>query len=429
MKLFVEAGRTLLVDGPASAILISGEAEVLGAPMAVKRRAVIREGRRAPIEVKRTAELELMLGEGASYEMIEGTTLPSSWGRAVEAALMRQQAKGSLTAMVIGDIDSGKTSFCTYFANNAIREGLNVVIIDGDLGQSDVGPPCTISHCRLKGPVKDLFDLRAEDAYFVGTTSPGNAIHYAVKGFVAMKDEVDKKGFDLVIINTDGWVKGEDAARYKLQLIDAIKPDVVIGIQHEGELAHIIEGVRGPDVLLVERPLAIRERERERRKSLRELSYKKYLRGGRLRSFPMGWVQIERAPFGSGAVPSAQRLERIKSLLGVQPIYCEETLEKLFIALKKDQRIADENVKRLEEDVKKQVKVVYEGDEAGLILALNDVNGRFLGIGILKGICYDRRVVKIHTPVEGIVRSIQAGRLKIDEEGRELGFCWEFTSP
>ncbi|HDI12151.1 MAG TPA: hypothetical protein ENF63_01005 [Candidatus Bathyarchaeota archaeon] len=427
MKVEVEAGKTLLVDGPASVDVISGKVEVLAAPIKKGKRVVIRHGKRLPFEAKSNASFEIMLGEGASYEEVEGSTIPENWTKTVSEIVSEAKAANPFTVMVMGEVDSGKTSFCTFLANMAIKEKLKVAVIDGDLGQSDIGPPSTIGYSILDKCVKDLFDVDAENAYFIGLTSPGTATTKVIEGLFKLKDEVTKRKAELIIINTDGWIEGEDAASYKLRLVESLKPQVVVGIQQSDELLHILTGIGNAKVYIVDSPSAIKKRDREKRRILRELSYKKYLRGGKIQSFLISWINLEGTLLGKGIQPSRERIRQIESILGVKPWYCEETQRTLIIVLGRNKWVPEENIRKLEEAVKKRIKIFREGEESGLIVSLKDINGKFLGIGILQGIDYKRRAIKIYTPVNKGIHTVRIGQVKLDREGKELGICTIFT--
>jgi len=176
----VERGKTLLVDGPASVSVVSGKAEVLGFPVKGTRRIVIREGKRLPFFVAETASFDISLGENASSEEVDGNTIPPSWVESLEV-LMGFQKKPAI-AMVMGKADSGKTSFCTYLINNLVSAKQKVAIIDGDLGQSDIGPPCTVAYAFITTPLTELYELKAENAFFVGVTSPSEAVSKTIEG-------------------------------------------------------------------------------------------------------------------------------------------------------------------------------------------------------------------------------------------------------
>ena len=79
MRHVVEKGKTLLVDGPASIGLLSGRVSVLHAQVRVGEKIIIREGKRVPFGVKKTAAFDMMLGEGACFEEITQDPVPSSW--------------------------------------------------------------------------------------------------------------------------------------------------------------------------------------------------------------------------------------------------------------------------------------------------------------------------------------------------------------
>ena len=424
MKRKVERGRTLLVDGPASVNHISGKVEVLGAKLKKGEKVVIREGKRVPFIVRKRATFDLTLGEDASFEEIEGSTIPPSWENALKEI---KACRRPLTVMVMGEVDSGKTSFCTYLVNQALRMKWKAAIIDADLGQSDVGPPSTIGFSRVTTPIKDLFEIEAEKAYFVGLTSPSQMINRVVDGLVELKNSVENVDVDFLVINTDGWISGEEAVSYKVGLTEKVAPDVVVGIQETDELAPILTALKETKTLAIGSPPAIKKRSREKRKVLRELGYKKYLKKAKVRSFPLNWVRVERVLVGTGTIPHAERMEKIKEMLGMIPVYCEETPTTFFIVLRKSGWIDEERIRRVEDSFGKWTRVIRDGEEEGLLVGLHDDKGVFLGIGVLVGVDYRRRVMKVYTPVSEKVSTIRVGQIKLDKSGREVGLSPVFA--
>jgi hypothetical protein len=159
MKRTVEEGRTLLVDGPASFAIVSGACDVLGFQARCGCRIVVRDGKRLPFFATETASMDISLGENAGVEEVDGDTIPPSWIESVE--LLASCEKNPAVAMVIGKGDSGKTSLCTYLINKLTQKKRRIAVLDGDLGQSDVGPPCTVAYAHVSKPVTDLFMLKA----------------------------------------------------------------------------------------------------------------------------------------------------------------------------------------------------------------------------------------------------------------------------
>lgn len=425
MKHIVKKGKTLLVDGPASVSLLSGRISVLGAPFRIGDKIIVRDGKRVPFGVRTKATFDLMLGEGASFKEIDGGTVPPSWENAAKEVL---SLKKPVTVMVMGGVDSGKTSFCTFLANEALRKKWKTGVIDADLGQSDVGPPSTIGFNFVSEPVKDLFEIKAENACFVGLTSPSGAVNKVIEGLTELKNRVMEADVDFLIVNTDGWVDGEDAAKYKIQLTKTVSPSVVVGIRQEDELTPILTALKEANFLSIDSPRLVQRRNREKRKILRELSYKKYLKQAKVQSFALNWVKVEDSLLGAGSPLAPGRMEKIRNLLGARPIYSEETLTTIFIVLRKNRSVTEEQIREIEESLGKRAKVIREGEEEGLLVGLQDELGKFLGIGILCGVDYKRKVMKVYTPINENVSTIRFGQIKLDENGREIGLSTVYSN-
>ena len=291
MNRTVKKGTTLLVDGPASVSVISGSVEVLGSMISGVAKVVIREGKRLPFAVEETAAFDIALGESASAEEVEGNTVPPSWIQACNELL--NLGTKPLVAMVVGTVDSGKTSFCTYLANKALHEKRKVAILDGDLGQSDIGPPSSVAYTFVSRPITDLFNLRAKNAYFVGDISPSSATERMIGALASLKKEILVNNAEFVVINTDGWVEGECAVDYKTRLAEELNPDIVICIQQKEELGPLIGKLEKFKKVVVESPFTIRQRDVEKRRSLRELGYIKYLGNSKVQSLSLSWLKVE----------------------------------------------------------------------------------------------------------------------------------------
>jgi polynucleotide 5'-hydroxyl-kinase GRC3/NOL9 len=418
----VDNGKTLLVIGPASVKVLSGNVEVLGALAQTKGKIVIREGKQMAFEVKKKATFSITLGEGGTLEEVNGSTLPDSWSKAVEQLLSEDEKPVKI--VVIGKVDVGKTSFCTYLVNKALQNQQKVAVIDGDLGQSDIGPPSTIGYAPLNSLIRDLFEVEMKHAFFVGTTSTSGATDRVINGLNMLENKAQESTVDLLIINTDGWVEGEDAVDYKVQLVESVSAEVVVGIEEKDELAPIfnsLKTLKGVQVFSASSPSAVKKRSPEKRKVLREMGYKKHLRKAKTRSLPMSWVKIKGAMFGGTNPPSKERRRKIEKMLDANPLYCEEGTDFMVLVLRRGMWVDETRILSLEKEFKKRVKVFWEGDEEGLLVGLHDVNDVFLGIGILRNVDFVREELKIFTPVEGEVSMIRFGEVRLNERGDEVG--------
>ena len=85
MQQTVEPNRALLVDGPASVCVVSGKAEMFGYELKQAVKIVVREGKRLPFFVLEKAVFDVSLGPNASIAEVEGSTIPDSWSKPLEA--------------------------------------------------------------------------------------------------------------------------------------------------------------------------------------------------------------------------------------------------------------------------------------------------------------------------------------------------------
>lgn len=422
MNRTVEKNKTLLVEGPASVSIISGKVQVFGFTIGNPKKVVIREGKQLPFAIEESTTFEISAGQNSRVEEIEGYTIPSSWTKAYEE-LGKIQAKPR-TALVFGTIDSGKSSFCTYLINQLLQEKRKVAILDGDLGQSDIGPPCTVAYTIVTKPLTDLFNLKAKNAFFVGATSPSLASEKAIDGLAWLRSEITNDEPDFIIINTDGWTESECAVKYKIRLVEKLNPDIVFCIQQNDELAFLLNALRDCEkaVVTLEYPHAIKQRDKEKRRNLRELGYIKYLRNAKVQSLPLSWVKIDDNEMFGLSKPRGdlKRARKMYELLGMKPLHFAEMTDRVIVIIGRKRWIDSENLRKTEEFTKKNISIIRTGEEQGLLTALFGANKSFLGIGILQEIDYVRKTLKILTPIQGEVISIVIGKIKLDRNMKEV---------
>jgi len=295
------------------------------------------------------------------------------------------------------------------------------------LGQSDVGLPSTVGFNLVTKPIKDLFEIDAKDVVFVGSTSPSGTTTAVIDGLTYLKQESLEAGADFVVINTDGWIEDEEATEYKIQLIEHVAPSAVVGILQENRLEQIMQRLTGVMSFVADSPQLVQSRNREKRKILRELSYKKYMKGAKMLSLSFGWIKVTGSLLGSGVPLYHSRLATLIDLLEVRPIYSEESLSAVFVVLRRGTIIAEKDVKSVEEYFGKRLKLVWEGDENGLLVGLKDEEDHFLGIGILQNVDYKRKNLKIYTPVTQKVGSLSFGQIKLNKSLNEIGLSTVYS--
>jgi polynucleotide 5'-kinase involved in rRNA processing len=71
------------------------------------------------------------------------------------------------------------------------------------------------------------------------------------------------------------------------------------------------------------------------------------------------------------------------------------------------------------------VGLIRQGEEEGLLLGLYDSQRKFLGIGILCKVNYVRKALKVLTSVSEKPLSIILGKVRLDENLKEVPTLWE----
>jgi polynucleotide 5'-hydroxyl-kinase GRC3/NOL9 len=181
--------------------------------------------------------------------------------------------------VLIGGLDSGKSTMGRAIARAALAAGRRPAYVDADLGQKTVGPPGCVALRMLTQPGDaEPESLATPDSmYFVGSTSPQGQLLPLVVGTGLLLARAQDEGADLVVVDTNGLVSGVYGQLLKFHKIELTRPDIVIGL-HRGEELEPILGILQrffstevvalpvhPDV----RPASVEERAERREQAFR----------------------------------------------------------------------------------------------------------------------------------------------------------------
>jgi polynucleotide 5'-hydroxyl-kinase GRC3/NOL9 len=273
VTLNLEQGHTLLLKGPASIRAKKGDAECLGAPINSENWTIIEETRQEPIYAIDNTLLEIRRGSGSSWTVVRESTVPLAWN---EAAHVLERQRG--VCVIIGEVDSGKSSLCTFLTNKCLDETGKVGVVDTDVGQGDIGPPTTISSSVVEAPIIGLHKATAEVSFFVGDTSPSLVPDKVVTLATRLKKRITSSA-EIVVVNTDGWLAEFNALRHKQMLLEEIHPDLVIALSRSDEIIDpLLDRVRFASLKLPSSSFA-RARSKEERKKARDAGYRRFLEG------------------------------------------------------------------------------------------------------------------------------------------------------
>ena len=111
-------------------------------------------------------------------------------------------------------------------------------------------------------------------------------------------------------MNTDGWVREEEAVEHKLQLLDSLRPDLVLALTLDHELDHILELQNRPTLRLEASKFA-RKKTRAERKKAREEGYRRFLKNPKHLDLKLNPIRLRM--FNA---PKQQRLDQTTSHRG-----------------------------------------------------------------------------------------------------------------
>lgn len=210
----------------------------------------------------------------------------------VKEELRQGQEQKPLTLFMLGGVDVGKTYTVTSIANRFYEQGLKVAVVDADVGQSDIGPPCCIGMGILEKGIIKLSEVPLHGLYFAGNTSPNGCMRECVKGAAAGVKKAKELNADVILVDSTGWIEGEDGLRFKMLEINEISPSFVIAIERNNELAHILPHLNKIfEVITLRMSGEAISRTREDRKALREEAYNKYFRTAKDRAFALSILE------------------------------------------------------------------------------------------------------------------------------------------
>ena len=396
-------GQTLFIKGPARITLRTGRIRIGGAD---RSRFIVKEGRSCTVEGIQESEVKIVLGKGAALEKFNAFAAPRMWLKYSHEILSK---KGIV--MIMGAPDTGKTTFATFLANEALQKGISVAVIDSDIGQSDIGPPSTIGLAFVRHTIERISDVTADNFYFIGTTSVQNVCDM-VLGLREMVGKALERA-DLVIIDTCGYVLGDTGRRLKGSKLQAINPDVVVALQKKNELYPILRSWQG-DTVQVKAPREARRVPRHVRKEIRESRWRKAFEKAQERQ-----VDLEEKKLQNTYLLSGKRMdtEVFEKLLQCKVMHAEEIPEGFFIIKKEKFHEYQPPPVSFSGNT---LRMLDAGWEENLVVGLSR-DGQFVDLGIVKQINYQNMMAVISCK-EHEFDSIKFGRIKVDESGHEIGF-------
>lgn len=132
--------------------------------------------------------------------------------------------------MVIGPLDSGKTFLCRKILSFFLLKKLSpVCFFDLDLGQTSIGPPCTIgtTYPNSEKQLENLSDNPIANLAFIGSLYPygfENKIYKSIRKILELPPNESR-----IVIDTTGFKNiNNEVITFKCEKTKIIAPDIVI---------------------------------------------------------------------------------------------------------------------------------------------------------------------------------------------------------
>lgn len=403
----LNAGEAALLSGPMGVQVLRGKVFVQGATIGEGSRFVINRVRSYVALALEQSELDITMTDESAIQSVSGDDPFWEKLRIAEDILR----KGYERVMLVGGTDCGKSSFATMLFNMALERGRRPAIVDGDIGQANVGPPGFIALGASIKPVMWNTEMNIIAMRFVGDIRPQHRTYLISRVIKELADSALTMGYDLVIMDTDGWVKDEKAVEYKHMLIDDAAPRalVVVGEELGGVFGKLAK--RGIEVYEVRAPRARRARSKEDRRLMRSMRYRDFVVNAPLRKLDLNDIEVMGHPLFYGREVDPSSLEgliegralRATAIVGSLHIYGNI-------------RKVDEAGIRARLGVER-IRVYRAGFEKGLYCALTTPRGDYPGL--IERFYFETGYLYVRTFAEEQPRRVKLGIYKLGEDFAE----------
>lgn len=326
--------------------------------------------------------------------------------------------------MVIGRVDTGKSTFCRQLAELALAKGRKVAIVDSDVGQSWIGPPTTVG---MKLVTEDADPTLFPDSfYFVGSVTPERHLLQTVVGTGKMVELAENANADLIIIDTTGLVDRSLGRFLKLSKIDLVRPDNLVCFQRDRELETLIRSIEFGfcHIHRLEPSKDIERKSQEFRSKYRDEQFSKYFSEFSIQEFCFSQLRGQRDVFLNGKRANEKELGIISKIIDQPVLYAEWFYRGLFLVTqsKLDWQIMGTlcNQLRVDEIINK-----IPEDFHNILVSLINSNGDPICLALITNIDFNNGVIKIKC-MNGIadqVRAIQFSDFKLSNYWRDNIVC------
>jgi polynucleotide 5'-kinase involved in rRNA processing len=157
-------------------------------------------------------------------------------------ALAAKTATPGVT-MLIGGLDTGKTTMAIDAVRIALAAGHTPVLVDADVGISTVGPPACVGMKVFESPADLETIVEPDSLHFVGAVTSARLVLQQVVATAVMVERARNRG-DVIIIDTTAVASGVSGETLKYHKAELCRPDRVIALQRGEEMEPVVGMLR-----------------------------------------------------------------------------------------------------------------------------------------------------------------------------------------
>lgn len=327
--------------------------------------------------------------------------------------------KGKIS-LVIGPVDTGKTTFIKWFLNYLVEKGLKVALIDADIGQSTIGPPGTIGLSIVDSKVDNINELKPFTIDFVGTISPSGNLMNCIISLRNALDRALKFSADKIIIDTTGMIREAEGIFLKQSKIELLKPDFILYFSRNDELLPILSPFKKITAFTLRRLEIndeVKKKSPEFRGTERKRKFTSYFDKGKRLKFNFEHVCLSGIffTFHNSKQLHSNELRWLSNKIDFPVEYGEKFSDMLVIDLPEICEI--KNFQELKDHF--AVNTIITVDPCGCLTGLMDEKNETLFMGIITDFRPKNKFIEIFVPPDinaDPVKRIHTGKYKLPEE-------------
>jgi len=335
----------------------------------------------------------------------------------------RIDAEGGL-AFLLGASDSGKTTLARWLMCTLTAAGRRVALVDGDIGQSTVGPPATAG-LAFAAPAQNESVFAPIALRFVGAVSPAGQMLPLAAGLKRLAERASATGAEVLLVDTTGFIVGPAARHLKFHKIDLLAPQHLIALQRDDELEPILRLFEGRKGMAISRlPVSphVIPRSFQARRSYRAQRFVQYFRESSLVEISLHGVGVQGSWIYGGKPLDPAGLRGLSEELGAQVVWGERSQDEAFLLVQGEPSPDGLQLAKSRLGVS-IIRITAIDEIRGLLLGLADADGELLALGLLQDLdLTSGRVLCVSPCAEPHrVGIVHFGSIRLDPSGEELG--------